>query len=697
MSKKFHSPYQFIPVDTVSTQTHTWEKNDDLKNLNNPYIRRDLKNLNNPYIRHDFWYEESHSGRIHCTLKCLSPLIVANRQVPGSKESPRKIEQYELPEHKINSEAEKHHAQKRYAIPGNSLRGMIASVIEVISQSAMRVLNDEAITTYSVRKTTNEALSKIGIIHKYGAEYRVIELTNHINIDIYEGTVNYWCKKDRKKKKRQSNPKPENVRVINLQTTFQNNNNRTFFKLQEGILKSCDDESGKIAQEDELRGVLYIRARDASDASDFPGKVRETFIPWPTCIDDAIQRGEGILVARGVKERTEEMLKECIKNEGTSVLPKGYESREQSSLIQSGDLIYFRENNGKVTELSYSAIWRRAVPGTLHGAFKRSAGINSLPWNAQRTELTPAEALLGVVEDQPRSDTPARNLASRVRFNDDIADASTDLTKETILKILDAPKPPSPAMYFSASSNRKVSKSELSLLQSRHKPNGRKWYLPHQANADEPWATQRSDILKACERRAKNVNSDNDSDENVNLTQFTRCRLVEQGGVFRFHIDYENLSAEELGLLLRALQPHEESNEASGFIHRIGTGKPIGLGQVCLSIDKVEHLERNNRYHDIDFNTQRYCEHKQDIASLFEDSLVDKKALQTLQTVSNRQYLDGEADVCYPFSGNIQRDEDREKEGFKWFVNNDNQFLEKVTPGKTLPILNSSSQKHLKR
>lgn len=667
MSKKFHSPYQFIPVDSVSKRLHKWEENGD------------LKNLNNPYIRHDFWYEESHSGRIHCTLKCLSPLIVANRQVPGSKESPRKIEQYELPEHKINSEAEKHHAQKRYAIPGNSLRGMIASVIEVISQSAMRVLNDEALTEYSVRKEVGSPLTNLGMIYRSKKGYKIIPLSKP------DGVGDYYCNNS------------QSTKFLLNHSSFQFYDNQEFVCRSGDGFEVCADPSGS-SQGTQGVGVLYIRAHSQDDAKKLmETKVKEKFAVWPRDINSKMAINAGIEVSDDLKMRTEEMLKQSLAREPAgSVLPKGYENRKPGSLIKSGDLIYFEAKNGKATELSYSAIWRRAVPGTLHGAFKGSAGINSLPWNAQRTELTPAEALLGVVEDQPRSDTPARNLASRVRFNDAIADASTDLTKETILKILDAPKPPSPAMYFSASSNRKVSKSELSLLQSRHKPNGRKWYLPHQANADEPWATQRSDILKACERRAKNVNSDNDSDENVNLTQFTRCRLVEQGGVFRFHIDYENLSAEELGLLLRALQPHEEGNEVSGFIHRIGTGKPIGLGQVCLSIDKVEHLERNNRYHDIDFNTQRYCEHKQDIASLFEDSLVDKKALQTLQTVSNRQYLDDEADVCYPFSGNIQRGEDREKEGFKWFVNNDNQFLEKVTPGETLPTLNSS-QKHSKR
>ena len=70
-------------------------------------------------------------------------------------------------------------------------------------------------------------------------------------------------------------------------------------------------------------------------------------------------------------------------------------------LVLDGDLIFFREEHGEVVELSYSSIWRKAIAGDLFSAFARSSGENSLPWNKNRQALTPAEALFGVVEDQP--------------------------------------------------------------------------------------------------------------------------------------------------------------------------------------------------------------------------------------------------------------------------------------------------------
>lgn len=61
------------------------------------------------------------------------------------------------------------------------------------------------------------------------------------------------------------------------------------------------------------------------------------------------------------------------------------------------------------------------------------------------------------------------------------------------------------------------------------------------------------------------------------------------GGCIRF----ENLTKEELGALLFALQLPEEC------CHKIGMGKPLGLGSVRLNVEKLTIIDRKERYEKI--------------------------------------------------------------------------------------------------
>lgn len=103
-------------------------------------------------------------------------------------------------------------------------------------------------------------------------------------------------------------------------------------------------------------------------------------------------------------------------------------------LVLAGDILYYRAEHGEVVELSYSSIWRKAIAGDLFSAFARSSGENSLPWNKNRQALTPAEALFGVVEDQPDKQQGGRHLASRVRFDGCVADTSYNLRRTYCVK-----------------------------------------------------------------------------------------------------------------------------------------------------------------------------------------------------------------------------------------------------------------------
>jgi len=65
---------------------------------------------------------------------------------------------------------------------------------------------------------------------------------------------------------------------------------------------------------------------------------------------------------------------------------------------------------------------------------------------------------------------------------------------------------------------------------------------------------------------------------------------VQEGSVFHFAVDYTDLDTDELRLLLFALALEE------GLWHKIGLGKPIGLGSAHIEIVKWTRIDRAARY-----------------------------------------------------------------------------------------------------
>ncbi|MGI6618428.1 MAG: TIGR03986 family CRISPR-associated RAMP protein [Bacillota bacterium] len=72
-------------------------------------------------------------------------------------------------------------------------------------------------------------------------------------------------------------------------------------------------------------------------------------------------------------------------------------------------------------------------------------------------------------------------------------------------------------------------------------------------------------------------------------TQHTIIRPVKEGVTFRGRVHFTNLAAEELGALLCALDLPE------GCRHKLGMGKPLGLGTVSISC-QITLIDRQKRY-----------------------------------------------------------------------------------------------------
>jgi hypothetical protein len=143
---KFHNPYHFVPVES-ETDKSNWKDAGQYRN------RKD-----DPYLGggHSRYRKAAYHGRITCTLTTETPVFVGGRRYQAASDAhPARVAPYEL--------------DGQPAIPATTLRGMISSIAEAASHSAMRVLAGD--THMSYRKTPARALKDVGQVVESGDDF----------------------------------------------------------------------------------------------------------------------------------------------------------------------------------------------------------------------------------------------------------------------------------------------------------------------------------------------------------------------------------------------------------------------------------------------------------------------------------------------------------------------------------------------
>lgn len=276
---------------------------------------------------------------------------------------------------------------------------------------------------------------------------------------------------------------------------------------------------------------------------------------------------------------------------------------------QHNDLVYFRPNKEgtAIAEISYSSMWRREI------ALSAKDLVGHKEWlpdgDVPVTTLSPSELMFGAVQVRKNAgnrpvDEPIAAWMSKVRFSAGVSVADITPGPLQTLKILSSPKPPSPAMYFQPRrqpGGAYVSKAELWAKPSDYQLKGRKVYLhAHQEFSHRPDGTTQRRVLPLdrqgghAGQRAPWV-SDPAADPKLN-NQKVRIRPLPADSEFHFSIDFVNLSQPELESLCASLRPHAD------FEHKIGMGKPIGLGSVKVETVGLHLVDRRQRYAQRDFS-----------------------------------------------------------------------------------------------
>ncbi|WP_457671101.1 TIGR03986 family type III CRISPR-associated RAMP protein [Thiolapillus sp.] len=650
------NPYGFVPVKEMWQSGPVYEE------------------LADKGIRHDISLPDRHSGRIRCHLKLCTPTLVGNEHQPidnthkpeGSTEFiPLRNGEYT---HKVHS----YSSGGKLGFPANSLRGMIGTTMETLSQSSLRVLDDDC---YSVRKIPD----KFRYFHKHNDDkYQAITAVG----ELFRNPDGGWS--IRPLTLPVSRWKPENGMPTLSKKWAQlfedvpcKERHPVYFshQQQKSILQHNNQWKKSygpgnqdtywipdpMANESEYKNSLFhsknnaylsvFRALgenvlgDTEAEGNIEGYIRyftkqDNFRRWGLFIPKPSGERKPVPVPKEIMDRF------CrINDNKLPELPHGYEwsdSGPQEKMLVFFDIKKNGGNETEVSELSFNAIGREEFsPFSSHDAFLETDG-QLLPWGSNKRKaswLTPGEALLGIVEENQQGDKQ-RNLASRLRFTDALFENAKLLQQDTdiVLKQLASPKPPSPYLYFHEDG-------------SSNKPNGRKAYLRHQSEEVE-------------------IHSRDKDNENTRH-QKIQCQPLAAGQSAEFDVYFNNLSDEELGLLLLSISPK------SDFHHTLGLGKPLGMGQVQIHITEIQ-------LHDYSFETPqtRTCLLDKDfIDDHVNLNLIDKTTFNNLAEIATAR----PCPIHYPYSyrqNNAQDPEDKERKLYEWHSKN----RQKSQPAKLMTL-----------
>ncbi len=254
--------------------------------------------------------------------------------------------------------------------------------------------------------------------------------------------------------------------------------------------------------------------------------------------------------------------------------------------VNPGDPVFFLREKGKLTFLGRAHMFR--LP------YEKSP-LDFIPLELRRPEdIDYAEALFGfvrkeqeiralqesgILDYEPKQGDKWRAYAGRVFVTDAyLEEGQTGIwwsTDPIVPKILATPKPTAFQHYLVQTDSQK----------DKLKHYGSK-------TPDETVIRGHKRYWLQGERKLDDIKED-ESKVSDKSTQHTQFRPVKPGVKFRFRIYFENLSERELGALCWILHPPGDPQKE--YCHQLGMGKPLGMG--AIKLDAHLYLtDRHQRY-----------------------------------------------------------------------------------------------------
>ena len=528
-------------------------------------------------------------------------------------------------------------------IPASSLKGAIRNVIDVLTNSVIRNVEDEKLEQ---RMGAGKFESVFGIIESLpeNGKNGVIVEAERIKVKTKEKIKNSNKSNDYGKEfSKKYNEKDGLIEKVNLKDSIYNLK-ETEIKIKPGVttVEKLITNSGEykkyvIDDENGVQGVLWF-------SSPIFGKIHEKLlIPKKNGRKFEFSKEEYEDFKYIIKQRAERIKNGKDINSSTFYYDKN---------LERGDPLLFEVKNGKMAEhLAFSEIPRlRYKFSPLDLVPEEFCPGDSLK------KLSFSERLFGTTGDNTKKDEEKKDelvaLSGRVFFEDakNYKPKMIDNGNPVTLKAFGEPHPTLTTFYLD---NIEKNYNENKGVSIR----GRKFYWHHKEKIGKPFSEYRKSVEMPKDKNGQNKFAYNSSLE-----------LMDINNEFEFNVNFENLTDEELGVLIYAIELED------GLLHKIGKGKAFGLGSCKIEI-KEFLLENKDKYKDFLIEPFEKESKKEDYINkakekrYFDENRKNIKELKTILSETND--LDF-SESPFPEEGKKDKNgnEKGERNSLNWFVNN---------------------------
>jgi CRISPR-associated protein (TIGR03986 family) len=627
------------------------------------------------------------TGRITCEVTAKTPLFISDSH--AVQEGNDKHKSYRFFQYNGQS-----------ALPASSLRGMIRSVFESVTNSCLTVFTNKTLSQHFDSKKAPWLVP--ARVEKNGEDWQLRLLIGTTNLQIYEANTEpqgiqyaawlhrYWPmqpsgtltktkgvnQKTRLFQARRrsgtevdigdlkhgqecfalleetEHPHPKVVfwdviavdtdrKILEHKMRHQRGQKQ---RIEKGWL--CLNNQNIEAKHSERFFFRSISNRVGPELIELPNPVREAY---EALIKDYQERHQNKVQDRRANNQSLNHPISKKKGEREAGLSRFIYNLEEQKL-KGGELVYaFLDDNSTVDNPVVKFIVPVSVPRV---GYERSVG-DLLPDDLHACQrynsLCPACRTFGWVWKRKAKDEEQPQItayAGRVRFSHGQLKESKGELPETTLAILSTPKPTTTLFYLLKDGN---PDSNVNYNSDKAQLRGRKVYRHHgkQLRTDE-------------------YTRDPNRDQNRTIRG-----ALDKGAKFTFIIDFENLAEVGFGALLWALEFEGDGT----MFHRLGYAKPLGLGSVEIKVNKLEVLQPGERYKQLEswddgwqpISIEQMAKWKEAFKNTMED--LYNRPFTDLENIRDLQVLLSEPEesipIHYPRSEPSPSDDE---ENFKWFV-----------------------------
>ena len=564
----------------------------------------------------------SNTGKLVCKLVNKTPLFIMGESEQDNKGHTK----------------ERFYREKGIPIiPASSLKGAIRNVIDVLTNSVIRNVEDEKLEQ---RIGAGKFESVFGIIESLpeNGKKGVIVEAEKIKVKTKEKVENKSKPNDYGKEfSNKYNEKDGLIEKVKLKDSIYNLK-ETEIKIRPGvttveklITNSKEYKNYLTDNENGVQGVLWF-------SSPIFGKIHEKLlIPKKNGRKFEFSKEEYEDFKYIIKQRAERIKNGKDINSSTFYYDKN---------LEKGDPLLFQVKDGKMVEhLAFSEIprlrYKFSPLDLVPEEFRPDDSLKKLSFS---------ERLFGTTGDTTKKDEEKKYelvaLSGRIFFEDakNYESKMIDNGNLVTLKAFGEPHPTLTTFYLD---NIEKNYNENKGVSIR----GRKFYWHHKDKIGTPFSKYRKTIEMPKDKNGQNKFAYNSSLE-----------LMDINNEFEFNINFENLTDEELGVLIYAIELED------GLLHKVGKGKAFGFGSCKIEI-KEFLLENRDKYKDFLIEPFEKESKKEDYINkakekrYFDENRKNIKELKAILSKTND--LDFSES---PFPEDINKK--GETNSLNWFVNN---------------------------